>query len=38
MKAQGTLTDAFKTVLDFAKSDGGVISITGKDGLQFRVL
>ncbi len=39
MKVQGTLTgDAFKIVLDFAKSDGGVISITGEDRLQFRVL
>jgi superfamily II DNA helicase RecQ len=37
MKAQGTLTDACETVLDYAKSDGELIPITGDDELQFKV-
>ncbi len=36
MKAQGTLTDACETVLDYAKSDGEVIPITGDDGLEIK--
>jgi hypothetical protein len=36
MKAQGTLTDACETVLDYAKSDEEVIPITGDDGLQIK--
>jgi hypothetical protein len=38
MKTQGTLTDAFETVLDYGKSDGEVIPITGDNGLKFKVL
>ncbi len=37
MKAQGSLSDACDKVLEYAKSDGVVIPITGDDGLQFKV-
>jgi hypothetical protein len=37
MKVQGTPTDAFEKVLEYVKSDGEVIPITGDDRLQFKV-
>jgi hypothetical protein len=37
MKAQGTLTDVCEKVLEYVKSDGEEIPITGDDGLQFKV-
>jgi hypothetical protein len=37
MTAQGTLKDACEKVLEFLESDGEVITITGDDGLQFKV-
>ena len=37
MKTQGSLSDACDKVLDYAKSDGVVIPITGDDGLQCKV-
>ena len=37
MMAQGTLTDACKSVLTYTKTDGEVIPIAGDDGLQFKV-
>ncbi len=37
MKAQGSLSEACDKVLEYAKSDGVVIPITGDDRLQFKV-